>query len=48
MGVGVTGLVGKRIKMPDYLVLFSTLGMSLLDITGFVAGQVIAALFMFI
>ncbi len=33
--------------MPDYLVLFSTLGgLSLVGITGFVLGPVIAALFM--
>ncbi|MDO4723725.1 MAG: AI-2E family transporter [Comamonadaceae bacterium] len=56
VGVGVIGLVdnllrpilvGKETKMPDYLVLLSTLGgISLFGITGFVAGPVIAALFM--
>ncbi|RMX09513.1 AI-2E family transporter [Allofranklinella schreckenbergeri] len=56
IGVGVIGLVdnllrpilvGKETKMPDYLVLLSTLGgISLFGITGFVAGPVIAALFM--
>lgn len=55
-GVGVIGLVdnllhlilvGKDTKMPDYVVLISTLGgMSLLGINGFVIGPVIAALFM--
>jgi len=40
-------LVGRDTKMPDYLVLFSTLGgLSLVGITGFVLGPVIAALFM--
>lgn len=39
-------LVGRDTKMPDYLVLFSTLGgLSLVGITGFVLGPVIAALF---
>lgn len=39
-------LVGKDTKMPDYLVLISTLGgMSLFGLTGFVIGPVIAALF---
>ena len=55
-GVGVIGLVdnllrpilvGKDTKMPDYVVLISTLGgMSLLGLNGFVIGPVIAALFM--
>ena len=40
-------LVGKETKMPDYLVLLSTLGgLALFGLTGFVAGPVIAALFM--
>ncbi len=39
-------LVGRDTKMPDYLVLFSTLGgLSLFGITGFVLGPVVAALF---
>jgi predicted PurR-regulated permease PerM len=39
-------LVGKDTKMPDYLVLISTLGgMSLFGINGFVIGPVIAAMF---
>lgn len=39
-------LVGKDTKMPDYVVLISTLGgMSLFGISGFVIGPVIAALF---
>lgn len=39
-------LVGRDTKMPDFLVLFSTLGgLSLVGITGFVLGPVIAALF---
>ena len=39
-------LVGKDIKMPDYLVLISTLGgMALFGLNGFVIGPVIAALF---
>ncbi|MCP3869248.1 MAG: AI-2E family transporter [Gammaproteobacteria bacterium] len=39
-------LVGRDTKMPDYLILFSTLGgLSLVGITGFVLGPVIAALF---
>jgi len=56
VGAGVIGLidnllrpmlVGKETKMPDYLVLLSTLGgLSLFGLTGFVAGPVIAALFM--
>ena len=40
-------LVGKDTKMPDYVVLISTLGgMGLFGLTGFVIGPVIAALFM--
>jgi len=40
-------LVGKDTKMPDWVVLISTLGgMSLFGLTGFVIGPVIAALFM--
>ena len=39
-------LVGKDTKMPDYVVLISTLGgMALFGLTGFVIGPVIAALF---
>ncbi|MFN3437181.1 MAG: AI-2E family transporter [Acidovorax sp.] len=39
-------LVGKDTKMPDYVVLISTLGgMSMFGLTGFVIGPVIAALF---
>ena len=39
-------LVGKDTKLPDYMVLISTLGgMSLFGLTGFVMGPVIAALF---
>lgn len=39
-------LVGRDTKMPDFLVLFPTLGgLSLVGITGFVLGSVIAALF---
>jgi predicted PurR-regulated permease PerM len=55
-GIGVIGLVdnllrpllvGKDTKMPDYVVLISTLGgMALFGLTGFVIGPVIAALFM--
>lgn len=55
-GAGVIGLidnvlrpilVGKETRMPDYLVLLSTLGgLSLFGLTGFVAGPVVAALFM--
>ena len=55
-GVGVIGvvdnvlrpiLVGKDTKMPDYVVLISTLGgMSLFGLSGFVMGPAIAALFM--
>lgn len=40
-------LVGRDTKLPDYLVLFSTLGgISLLGINGFVLGPLIAALFL--
>ncbi len=40
-------LVGKDTKMPDYVVLISTLGgMSLFGLNGFVIGPLIAALFM--
>ncbi|MGL4667604.1 MAG: AI-2E family transporter [Saezia sp.] len=40
-------LVGKDTKLPDYVVLISTLGgMSLVGITGFVVGPLIAALFL--
>ncbi|SDO67613.1 Predicted PurR-regulated permease PerM [Rhodoferax sp. OV413] len=40
-------LVGKDIKMPDYLVLISTLGgMAIFGLNGFVIGPVIAAMFM--
>ncbi len=55
-GAGVIGLadnvlrpilVGRDTKMPDYLILFSTLGgLGLFGITGFVLGPVIAALFL--
>ena len=55
-GVGVIGmvdnvlrpvLVGKNTKMPDYVVLVSTIGgMSLFGLNGFVIGPMIAALFM--
>lgn len=39
-------LVGKDTKLPDYIVLFSTLGgMALLGLNGFVIGPLIAALF---
>ncbi len=39
-------LVGRDTKMPDYLIMFSTLGgLSLVGISGFVLGPVIAALF---
>ena len=54
-GIGVIGLVdnvlrpilvGKDTKLPDYIVLISTLGgMALFGLTGFVIGPVIAALF---
>jgi predicted PurR-regulated permease PerM len=40
-------LVGKDTKMPDFIVLISTVGgMALLGLNGFVIGPVIAALFM--
>ncbi|MFT4192993.1 MAG: AI-2E family transporter [Comamonas sp.] len=40
-------LVGKDTRMPDYVVLISTIGgMALMGISGFVIGPVIAALFM--
>ncbi|WP_153605999.1 AI-2E family transporter, partial [Pseudomonas aeruginosa] len=40
-------LVGKDTKMPDYVVLISTLGgMALFGLNGFVIGPLIAALFM--
>lgn len=40
-------LVGKDTRMPDYLVLISTLGgMAVFGVTGFVVGPVIAALFL--
>ena len=40
-------LVGKGIKMPDYVVLISTLGgIAVLGVNGFVIGPVIAAVFM--
>jgi predicted PurR-regulated permease PerM len=40
-------LVGKDIRMPDYLVLISTLGgMAIFGLNGFVIGPVIAALFL--
>ena len=40
-------LVGKETKMPDYVVLISTIGgMAVFGISGFVIGPVIAALFM--
>jgi predicted PurR-regulated permease PerM len=40
-------LVGRDTKLPDYIVLFSTLGgISMLGITGFVIGPLIAALFL--
>lgn len=39
-------LVGKDIKMPDYLVLISTIGgMAIFGLSGFVIGPVVAALF---
>jgi len=39
-------LVGKDTRMPDYVVLISTLGgMALFGLTGFVIGPTIAALF---
>jgi predicted PurR-regulated permease PerM len=40
-------LVGRDTKLPDYLVLFSTLGgITLMGINGFVLGPMIAALFL--
>jgi len=40
-------LVGKDTKMPDYVVLFSTLGgLAIFGINGFIVGPVIAAIFM--
>jgi predicted PurR-regulated permease PerM len=40
-------LVGRDTRMPDYLVLFSTLGgLSMFGISGFVIGPIIAALFL--
>ena len=40
-------LVGRDTKLPDYVVLFSTLGgISLFGINGFVLGPLVAALFM--
>src|SRR5205085_5279825 len=40
-------LVGKDMRMPDYLVLLSTVGgIALFGISGFVIGPVIAALFL--
>jgi predicted PurR-regulated permease PerM len=40
-------LVGRDTKMPDYLILLSTLGgISLIGISGFVLGPVIAAFFL--
>lgn len=40
-------LVGRDTKLPDYVVLFSTLGgLALFGITGFVLGPLVAALFM--
>ena len=40
-------LVGRDTQMPDYLVLLSTLGgLALFDLSGFVIGPVIAALFL--
>jgi len=40
-------LVGRETKMPDYLVLFSTIGgLGLIGLTGFVVGPVVAALFL--
>jgi predicted PurR-regulated permease PerM len=55
IGVGVIGLidnllrpplVGKDTRLPDYVVLVSTLGgLSLFGINGFVIGPLVAALF---
>lgn len=40
-------LIGRDTKMPDYIILLSTLGgLSLFGISGFVIGPVIAALFL--
>jgi predicted PurR-regulated permease PerM len=40
-------LVGKDTKMPDFIVLFSTVGgMALFGLNGFVIGPVIAAMFL--
>jgi len=40
-------LVGRDTKLPDYLVLFSTLGgIALMGINGFVIGPLIAAVFL--
>ena len=40
-------LVGKETKLPDYLVLLTTLGgVSLVGLSGFVIGPIIAALFL--
>ena len=40
-------LVGKDTKMPDYVVLFSTVGgMALFGLNGFVIGPVVAAMFL--
>ncbi len=39
-------LVGKDTRMPDYLILISTLGgLALLGLNGFVIGPLVAALF---
>jgi predicted PurR-regulated permease PerM len=40
-------LVGRDTKLPDYIVLFSTMGgLSLLGVNGFVIGPLIAAVFL--
>lgn len=40
-------VVGRQTRMPDYLVLFSTIGgLAVLGVSGFVLGPVIAALFL--
>jgi predicted PurR-regulated permease PerM len=40
-------LVGKDTRMPDYLILISTLGgMAVFGLNGFVIGPMVAALFM--
>ena len=40
-------LVGKETKLPDYLILLTTLGgVSLVGLSGFVVGPIIAALFL--